>query len=121
MNRNTETATGREKLLILERKLRALYKMEPDLMADKPYRFSVYVGELRLPVRKAAGTAHGTGNPGFPDSGKTRRYGLWAEPPIDNRGGYNGRGYCLHIRPDFLDETGKELWYDGHEKGTGSV
>ena len=35
--------------------------------------------------------------------------------------GTTGGEYCLRIRPDFLDETGKELWYDGHEKGTGSV
>ena len=39
MNWDMKTATGREKLIIRDRKLCALYKMEPDLMADKPYSF----------------------------------------------------------------------------------
>ena len=45
MNWNMETATGRERLFILERKLCALNKMEPDLMPDKPYDFFPYMSE----------------------------------------------------------------------------
>ena len=40
-----KTATGREKLLIRERKLCALYRIQPDLIADKPFGFFPYMSE----------------------------------------------------------------------------
>ena len=43
MNWDMKTATGREKLLIRDRKLSALYQIEPDLTAGKPYSFSKYM------------------------------------------------------------------------------
>lgn len=42
---NTKTPTGREKLLILNRKLDALFQMEPDLIACKPYSFFPYMSD----------------------------------------------------------------------------
>ena len=62
MNWDMKTATGREKLLIRERKLTALYQIRPDLMAAKPYSFLPYMAEdcvlrsERLPEPLAGGT-----------------------------------------------------------------
>ena len=45
MNWNLKTATGREKLLILDRKHSALCELEPDLMPDKPFSFFPYMSQ----------------------------------------------------------------------------
>ncbi len=45
MNWDLKTASGREKLIILARKLHALYNIGPDLYADTPSRFFPYMAE----------------------------------------------------------------------------
>ena len=45
MDWNIKTASGREKLRIRERKLRALYEMQPDLLPERPYSFFPYMAE----------------------------------------------------------------------------
>ena len=45
MNWDLKTAAGREKLMILRRKLNMLYSMQPDLFAGKPYSFFHYMAE----------------------------------------------------------------------------
>ena len=45
MDWNIKTASGREKLRIRERKLRALYEMQPDLFPERPYSFFPYMAE----------------------------------------------------------------------------
>ena len=45
MDWNIKTASGREKLRIRERKLRALYEMQPDLLPERPYSFFPYMSE----------------------------------------------------------------------------
>ena len=45
MDWNIKTASGREKLRIRGRKLRALYEMQPDLLPERPYSFFPYMAE----------------------------------------------------------------------------
>ena len=45
MDWNIKTASGREKLRIRERKLSALYEMQPDLLPERPYSFFPYMAE----------------------------------------------------------------------------
>ena len=45
MNWDMKTATGREKLIIRDRKLCLLYRIQPDLMADKPYSFYPHMAD----------------------------------------------------------------------------
>ena len=45
MNWDHHTASGREKMLIQDRKLSALYAMQPDIMPDKPYRAFKYLAD----------------------------------------------------------------------------
>ena len=45
MDWNIKTASGREKLRIRERKLRALHEMQPDLLPERPYSFFPYMAE----------------------------------------------------------------------------
>ncbi len=45
MDWNIKIASGREKLRIRERKLRALHEMQPDLLPERPYSFFPYMAE----------------------------------------------------------------------------
>ena len=45
MDWNIKTASGRDKLRIRERKLRALHEMQPDLLPERPYSFFPYMAE----------------------------------------------------------------------------
>ena len=45
MDWNVRAASGREKLRVRERKLRALYEMQPDLFPERPYSFFPYMAE----------------------------------------------------------------------------
>ena len=106
MNWNTETATGREKLLILERKLCALYKMEPDLMGDKPYSFFPYMSEdCVLRSEKLPQPLKGQAIRDFLIREKRACMGFGPIPGTTIVEGTEDGEYYLRIRPRITDEA----------------
>ena len=106
MNWNMETATGREKLLILERKLCALNKMEPDLMPDKPYDFFPYMSEdCILRSEKLPQPLTGQAVRDFLIREKRTCMGFGPMPGTRIVEGTEDGEYFLRIRPRIQDEA----------------